>query len=138
MLQQSVQLSENKEVSDTELSNKGKTEIKRPYLHLTRLPDDELEGISTKPSTNPFISQLPDDLMDEVKIKPPQKAFNTQRQYNLLKVHFCIYGIHYYAKRVCDSLFTRVDSLLDEMPQRSLENYQRVIPRIPLAPLEYY
>ncbi len=27
MLQQSVQLSENKEVSDTELSNKGKTEI---------------------------------------------------------------------------------------------------------------
>ena len=130
MLQQSIQLSDDKEKSDVELSNRGKTEIKRPYLHMTRLPDDELEGISTNPSTNPFISQLPDDLMDEVKIKPPQKTFNTQRQYNLLKVHFCIYGIHYYAKKVCDSLFTRVDSLLDEMPQRSLENFADAFRRL--------
>ncbi len=130
VLQQSVQLLEDKEISDTELSNKGKTEIKRPYLHMTRLPDDELEGISTNPSTNPFISQLPDDLMDEVKIKPPRETFYTQRPYNLLKVHFCIYGIHYYAKRVCDSLFTRVDSLLDEMPQRSLENFADAFRRL--------
>ena len=129
MLQPSIQLSENKEKSDVELSNKGKTEIKRPYLHMTRLPDDELEGISNKPSTNPFISQLPDDLMDEVKIEPPRKTFNTKTQ-NSLKVHFCIYGIHYYAKRVCDSLFTRVDSLLDEMPQRSLENFADAFRRL--------
>ncbi len=66
----------------------------------------------------------------QFKIKPPQKAFNTQRQYNLLKVHFCIYRIHYYAKRVCDSLFTRVDSLLDEMPQRSLENFADAFRRL--------
>ena len=129
MLQQSVQLSDDKEKSDVELSNKGKTEIKRPYLHMTSLPDDELEGISTNPSTNPFISQLPDDIINEVKVKPPRKTFNTKKR-NSLKTHFCIYGIHCYAKRVCDSLFTKVDSLLDEMPQRSLENFADAFRRL--------
>jgi hypothetical protein len=99
------------------------------YLHVSRLPDDELKEVSTKPSTKPFVSQLPDDKMDEVRIEPPQKTFNTQIQ-NSLKVHFCIYGIHYYAKPVCDSLFTKVDSLLDEMPQRSLENFADAFRRL--------
>ncbi len=33
---------------------------------MTRLPDDELEGIGTNPSLKPFISQLPDG--DEFKL----------------------------------------------------------------------
>jgi len=129
-LQPSVQLSECKEKSDDEILIKGKTELKRPYLHMTRLPDDELEGISTNPSPKPFISQLPDgDEFNEVRIEPPKETFNTQKPYSL-KVHFCIYGIHYYAKRVCDSLFTKVDSLLDEMPQRSLDNFADAFRRL--------
>ena len=129
-LQPSVQLSECKENSDNETLIKGKTELKRPYFHVTRLPDDELEEVSCKPSTRPFFTKLPDgDEFNEVKTGPPKKTFNTQKPYSL-KAHFCIYGIHYYAKRVCDSLFTKVDSLLDEMPQRSLDNFADAFRRL--------
>jgi len=117
--QQPAQISECKENSENVSSIDSKPELKRSYLFVSRLPDDELKEVSTKLSTGPFISQLPDgDELNEVKTK----TFDTQKQKSF-KTHFCIYGIHYYAKRVCDSLFTQVDSLLDMLPQRQLENF---------------